>query len=48
MTDRKLNDALERHVLDEQNKGVFDSSTSLSVTFKDEKNLMFKTQPLEI
>ena len=37
VTDGKFNDALVRHVLNEKNKGVFDSSTSLSVTFKDAK-----------
>ena len=37
VTDRKFNDALVRHVLDEKSKGVFDSSTPLSVTFKDAK-----------
>ena len=34
MTDGKFNDALVRHALNEKNKGVFDSSTLLSVTFK--------------
>ena len=48
VTDGKFNDALVRHVLDEKNKVVFDSSTSLSVTFKDAKKLMFKTQSLKI
>ena len=37
VTDGKFNDALVRHVLDERNKGVFESSTPLSVTFKDAK-----------
>ena len=37
VTDEKFNDALVRHVLDEKNKGVFDSSTPLSVIFKDAK-----------
>ena len=37
VTDRKFNDALVRHVLDEKSKSVFDSSTPLSVTFKDAK-----------
>ena len=37
MTDGKFNDALVRHVPDEKNKGVFDSSTPLSITFKDAK-----------
>ena len=38
MTDGKFNDTLVRHVLDEKkNKGVFDSSTPLSITFKDQK-----------
>ena len=37
VTDGKFNDALVRHVLDEKNKGVFNSSTPLSVTFKDAK-----------
>ena len=37
VTDGKFNDALVRHVLDEKNKSVFDSSTSLSVAFKDAK-----------
>ena len=45
VTDGKFNAAPVRHVLDEKNKGVFDSSAPLSVTFKDvKKNLMFKTQ----
>ena len=35
VTDRNFNDALVRHVLDEKNKGVFDFSTPLSITFKD-------------
>ena len=37
VTDVKFNDSLARHVLDEKNKGMFDSSTPLSVTFKDAK-----------
>ena len=37
VTDGEFNDALVRHVLDEKYKGVFDSSTPLSVTFKDAK-----------
>ena len=37
VTDRKFNNALVRHVLDEKNKGVFTSSSPLSVTFKDAK-----------
>ena len=37
MTEGKFNNALVRHVLDEKNKGVFDSSTPLSITFKDAK-----------
>ena len=37
VTDGKFNDALVRHVLDEKNKGIFNSSTPLSVTFKDAK-----------
>ena len=37
MTDGKFNDALVRHVLNGKNKGVFDSSTPLSVIFKDSK-----------
>ena len=39
VTDGKFNDALVRHVLDEKIKGVFNSSTPLSVTFKDAKIL---------
>ena len=39
VTDRKFNDALVRHVLDEKSKSVFDSSTPLSVTFKDAKKI---------
>ena len=38
VTDGKFNDALVRHVPDEKNKGVFDSSTPLSITFTDAKN----------
>ena len=37
VTDGKLNDAHVRYVLDEKNKGVFNSSTPPSVTFKDAK-----------
>ena len=37
VTDGKFNDALVRHVLDGKNKDVFNSSTPLSVTFKDAK-----------
>ena len=37
VTDGKFNDTLVRLVLDEKNKGVFDSSTALSITFKDQK-----------
>ena len=37
MADRKFNDTRVRHVLDEKNKGVFDSSTPMSITFKDAK-----------
>ena len=40
VTDGKFNNALVRHVLDEKNKGVFASSTPLSVTFKDEKKIV--------
>ena len=47
VTDGKFNDGLVWHVLDEKNKGVFDSSTPFSVTFKDVKNLMLKIQLLE-
>ena len=39
VTDGKFNAALVRHVLNEKNKGVFDSSTPLSVTFKDIKKI---------
>ena len=39
VTDVKFNDALVRHVLDEKNKDVFDTSTPLSVTFKDAKKI---------
>ena len=39
MTDEKFNDELVRHVLDEKNKGIFDSSTALSVTFIDAKSV---------
>ena len=39
VTDGNFNDALVRHVLDEKNKGVFNSSTPLSVRFKDAKKL---------
>ena len=38
VTDGKFNDALIRHVLDEKNKGVLDTSTPLCATFKDTKN----------
>ena len=48
VTDRKFNDALVRHVLDEKNKGVYDSSTPLSITFKDAKKFVVQTQSLEI
>ena len=37
VTDRKFNDALVRHVLDQENKGASDSSTRLSITFKNAK-----------
>ena len=37
--DRKFNDVLVMHELDEKNKGVFDSSIPLSVTFKDAKKI---------
>ena len=37
MTDGEFNDALVRHVLDEKYKGVFNSPSPLSVTFKDAK-----------
>ena len=37
VTDKKFNDALVRPLLDEKNKGVFDSSAPLSITFKDAK-----------
>ena len=37
VTDRKFNDALARHVLDEKNKDVSDSYTTLGVTFIDAK-----------
>ena len=35
--DSKFNDAVVRHLLDYKNRGVFESSTPLSVTFKDAK-----------
>ena len=37
VTDGKFNDAFVRHALNEKNKSVFHSCTSLSVTFKDAK-----------
>ena len=40
VTDRKFNDALVRPVLDEEDKGMFDSSTPLSITFKDAKKFV--------
>ena len=42
VTDEKFNDVLVRRILDEKIKGVFDSSTPLSVTFKDAKKLDFQ------
>ena len=44
----KFNQAVVRRVLDEKNKGVFESPTPLRATFKDAKNLTLKTQYLEI
>ena len=44
----KFNQAVVFSVLDRKNKGVFDSPTPLSITFKDAKKLAFKIQHLEI
>ena len=35
----KFNQAVVRRVLDQKNKGVFDSPTPLSITFKDAKKI---------
>ena len=44
----KFNQAVVRWVLDKKDKGVLESPTPLSVTFKGAKKLTFKTQYLEI
>ena len=42
-TDSNFNDAVVRHLVDYKNKGVFQTSIPLSVTFKDgEKNCYSK------
>ena len=39
VADGKFNQAVVRRVLDQKNKGVFESSIPLSVTFKDGKKI---------
>ena len=44
VADGKFNQVVVRRVLDQKNNGVLESPIPLSVTFKDEKNLIFRIQ----